>query len=89
MFVSTTFSVLGDIPTVSSEDCDGTTIATMFSFLLNQLETINGMDDLLRKHFLKHKICQQNLITVCSRCCKFSRMTSFKTSVVQLTTHFV
>jgi hypothetical protein len=70
MFVSMTSSAPGDNPMVSSEDCGGTTIATMFNFPLNQLETINGMDELHRKHiFSNTSFGIRHLITVCSRCC--------------------
>jgi hypothetical protein len=47
----TTCSAPGDNPMVSSDDCGGTTMATMLNFPLNQLETINGLDDLHRKKF--------------------------------------
>jgi hypothetical protein len=69
MFASTTCSASGDNLMVSSEDCGGTTIATMFNFPLNQMETINGMDDLHRKHiFSSTRFGIRHLITVCSRC---------------------
>jgi hypothetical protein len=70
MFVSMTSSAPGDNPMVFSEDCGGTTIATLLNFPFNHLETTNGMDDLHRKHiFSSTRFVSRHLITVCSRCC--------------------
>jgi hypothetical protein len=70
MLVSKTSSAPGDNPMVSSEDCGGTTIATMFNFPPNQMETMNGMEDLHKKHiFSSTRFGIRHLITVCSRCC--------------------